>query len=105
MLVSAFFVYSLEHTIKQGEREIRLAQKQNREARETIRLLQAEWSMLTQPDRLQRLAGEYLKLRPTKAGQMVPRNMLAAKLPDRPAPDPTKIKDDPIAQMLKGLKR
>jgi len=103
LLVSAFVVYSLEYSIKQGERDIALAKKKTRQAQETIRLLDAEWSMLTQPERLQRLAMEHLKLQPVKAGQILPRNMLASKLPDRPVHDPSNTKNDPLARMLEDL--
>ena len=103
MLVSAFVVYSLEYSIKQGERDISLAKKQTRKALETIKLLDAEWSMLTQPERLQRLANEHLKLRPVKAAQIVARNRLAAKLPERPVHDPSQTKNDPLAKMLGEL--
>jgi len=103
LLISAFVVYSLEYSIKQGERDIALAKKQTRQTRETIRLLDAEWSMLTQPERLQRLAIEHLQLRPVKADQMIPRDRLAVKLPERPALDPRQTKNDPIAKMLEGL--
>lgn len=103
MLVAAFVVYSLEYSIKQGERDIALAKKQTREANETIRLLNAEWSMLTQPERLQRLAVKHLELQPVKAGQVVPVNRLASKLPERPAIDPSQTKNDPIAKMLEGM--
>ena len=103
LLVSAFVVYSLEYSIKKGERDIVVAKKKTRQAQETIKLLDAEWSMLTQPERLQRLAMEYLKLQPVKAGQFIPRNMLASKLPDRPVHDPSHTKNDPIARMLEDL--
>jgi len=103
LLISAFVVYSLEYSIKRGERDIVLAKKKTRQARETIRLLDAEWSMLTQPERLQRLASKHLKLRPVKAAQIVPVNRLAAKLPERPVHDPSQTKNDPLAKMLEDI--
>ena len=103
LLIAAFVVYSLEYSIRQGEREIALVKKQTQQARQTIRLLDAEWSMLTRPDRLQRLAIEHLKLKPLDARQVVAKNRLAAKLPERPALDPSQTTNDPIAKMLEGL--
>ncbi len=38
---------------------------------ESIRVLQAEWSYLNQPQRLQKLADEYLKLAPQKGADFV----------------------------------
>ena len=103
LLGAAFVVYSLEYSIRQGERDIALAKKETRQARETIRLLDAEWSLLSRPERLQRLAIKHLKLRPMGARQMVRVNSLVSRLPERPAPDPTQTKNDPIARMLKEL--
>jgi len=107
LLVAAFVVYSLEYSIKQDERLIAKAKSEARDARETIKLLDAEWSMLTRPDRLQRLAQKYSKLELVRADQIVKPEALAVVLPARPAPDPSRtpdaVRNDPIANMLKGL--
>ena len=103
LLVGAFVVYSLEYSIKQGERDIALAKKQTRQAKETIGLLEAEWSLLSRPSRVQRLAADYLKLRPMSAKQVSTVEKLAAELPPRPVQDPSLTNNDPIADMLKGL--
>lgn len=103
LLAAAFVVYSLEYTIRRGEREIVVTKKKTRQAQETMRLLDAEWSMLTKPERLQRLSVQHLDLQPIDAGQMMSKERLVAKLPERPAIDPTLTKNDPIAKMLKGL--
>ncbi len=105
LLGAAFVVYSLEYSIRQGERDIARVEKQTLEARETIALLQAEWSLLSRPERLQRLAIQYLNLEPMAARQMVTARSLAVRLPERPAPDPSKTSRDPIARMLEGLNR
>ena len=103
LLVAAFVVYSLEYSIRQGERDIAVAKKQTRDARETIGLLEAEWSLLSRPERLQRLAIKHLELAPMAARQVISARKLASTLPERPAPDPSRSKDDPIAKMLEGL--
>jgi len=105
LLGAAFVVYSLEYSIRQGERDIALSKKQTKQAQETIGLLQAEWSLLSRPARLQRLAIEYLQLEPMAARQMVTAGSLATGLPERPAPDPSKSSSDPIAKMLEDLNR
>lgn len=38
---------------------------------ESIRVLQAEWSYLNQPQRLEKLAGQYLNLAPMKGAQFI----------------------------------
>jgi cell division protein FtsL len=63
LLVSAYFIYRLEHATRSGEREIvRLEAKIGDEA-ESFKLLTAEWSLLTRPDRIQHLAQKHLNLR------------------------------------------
>lgn len=103
LLIAAFVVYSLEYSIKEGERDIALAKKQTKKAQQTIRLLKAEWSLLSRSERLQRLAIEHLKLQPVGARQIVGIKTLASRVPERPALDPSKTKNDPIAKMLKEL--
>lgn len=49
---------------------------------ETIRVLQAEWSYLNQPDRLEKLAKQYLTLAPLKGRQFAK----LADIADQPAP-------------------
>lgn len=103
LLGAAFVVYSLEYSIREGERDIALAKKKTKKAEETIRLLNAEWSLLSRPERLQRLAIEHLKLQPAAARQIVSVKTLASRIPERPAIDPSKTKNDPIAKMLREL--
>lgn len=105
LLVAGFVVYSLEYSIKQSERQIFVAKNKIGKALDTKRLLDAEWAMLTRPERLQRLASEHLSLKPMRADQVVNETSLILSLPDRPAIDPTQTNKDPIATMLKGLGR
>jgi cell division protein FtsL len=105
LLVAGFVVYSLEYSIKQGERQIARAKNETRKVQETTRLLDAEWSMLTRPERLQRLAEKHLDLEPLRAGQVVSENVLLSRLPERPAANPAEAGNDPIADMLKELGR
>ena len=58
--------------------------------REAIRILEAEWSLLNQPDRLQKLAKRHLKLGPLRPEQIVD----IASLPERP-------KDDAMARLVR----
>ncbi len=103
VLVSAFLIYSLEHRMRAGEREVARIQHEIAEERETIRLLHAEWSNLAQPARIERLAREHTKMRPTTPLQFVSEAELTHRLPERPAPNPAESPDDPLADMLKAL--
>jgi cell division protein FtsL len=100
LLVSAFFLYSLEHSTRGLERQIAKMKTGISYERESIKLLNAEWSSLTRPERLQKLAAEQLKLKPISAPQIVSLNELSSKVPDQPV---VKLDDqgtDPIGDIL-----
>jgi cell division protein FtsL len=83
-LVSAFVLYSLEHRMRATEREIARTKVEIGEEREAIKLLDAEWSNLTQPARLQALAESQLGLKPLKVDQIVSEQELIARIPSGP---------------------
>ena len=56
VLVSGFVLYSLEHATRGVEREMARLTADIAKEQEAIKLLRAEWSSLTRPERLQRLA-------------------------------------------------
>jgi hypothetical protein len=69
-----------------------------------MKLLQAEWSSLTRPERLQKLASEHLKLQPIKASQFVTEGDLGARLPERVSALPTEERpSDPINDILQKM--
>ena len=83
-LVSAFVLYSLEHRMRATERQIAHTKSEIGEEREAIKLLDAEWSNLTQPARLQALAESQLGLKPLKVDQIVNEQELIARIPSGP---------------------
>jgi cell division protein FtsL len=100
LLVSAFFLYSLEHSTRGLERQIAKMKNGVSNERESIKLLNAEWSSLTRPERLQKLAEEQLKLKPLSASQIVTVADLSSKIPNQPM---VKLDDqgtDPIGDIL-----
>ncbi|MBG1231962.1 cell division protein FtsL [Aestuariivirga litoralis] len=103
VLVSAFFLYSLEHATRALERNITKAERQITQEREKIKLLNAEWANLTQPERVQKIAQEQLHLQNMKAQQYVPLAELKDHLPEEP---PVKLEaqgSDAIGAMLEKL--
>ncbi len=60
LLGAAFVMYTLEHDTRRGERRIAKLEAEIQNERELIRLLEAEWSNLSRPQRLERLAAEHL---------------------------------------------
>jgi len=103
VLVSGFALYSLEHRTRGAERDVAKIKREISESREAIKLLNAEWSSLTRPERIQKLAEENLKLQPTSAQQFVSVEDLLVKVP---AEVPVKLEEegkDPIGDILEKM--
>lgn len=103
VLVSAFFLYSLEHSTRGLERQNAKLKNNILETRESIKLLGAEWSSLARPDRLEKLAHEHLKLKTVTASQMIGEGELAAKVPSEPILVIDEKAKDPIGDILKEM--
>jgi hypothetical protein len=94
----------LFHTSQQvndGRQRLAVISDDIRKEDETIRVLQAEWSYLNQPDRLEKLSKQYLNLAPLNGRQF-------AKLetfPDRPPEAPAaKVEPTPVAEATPEVK-
>jgi cell division protein FtsL len=104
-LVAAFFMYSLEYSTRQTERQIADLENEILDEREATKVLNAEWSSLTRPDRLQKIAKEELKLQAITASQVVTLDELAARIPDAPIVKIEEQSKDPIADILKEMEQ
>ncbi|EKF43401.1 cell division protein FtsL [Nitratireductor indicus] len=83
MLAAAAFTYKTKHDAEAKYDELRKIQTQARLEEDTISILKADWSLLTQPSRLQKLEERYndeLGLKPVNAPQLAE----FADLPQRP---------------------
>ena len=83
IVASAAFTYKVKHEAENRLSEIRRIEAQIRYEEDTIDVLKAEWSLLTQPARLQRLVEAYkdeLGLQTVEATQFA----RLADLPERP---------------------
>jgi len=103
VLLLAFVLYSLEHRMRAGERAVAVLAGEITEESELIRLLEAEWSFLARPARLERLAREHAGMGPLAPAQVLDEADLASRIPDRPAPNPAESPDDPLAELLEVL--
>ncbi|WP_439272071.1 cell division protein FtsL [Pseudochrobactrum sp. HB0163] len=73
MLVAATVTYKIKHDAEKQVVEIKKIQRQIASEKDTINLLKADWSLMTQPNRLQRLVDIYqaqLKLAPVDVRQI-----------------------------------
>lgn len=103
VLVSGFALYTLEHQTRNAEREIARKTLAIKEEKESIKLLDAEWSNLTRPERLQKLAEEHLGLKPVAQLQIIGENELAARIPAEPIVKLEEDGKDPIGDILKKM--
>ena len=103
VLVSASMLYGLEHATRNLERQIAKSKSSISDDEEAIKLLNAEWSSLTRPQRIQELAEQNLKLTPLKAEQIVAVEDLARRVPAMAASlKPVEV-SDPIGDILKKM--
>jgi hypothetical protein len=73
MVAAAAFTYKTKHEAEDRLAQVRKIEAEIKYEQDTTDLLKADWSMLTQPSRLQKLAEIYqaeLKLAPVEASQI-----------------------------------
>ena len=105
VLVSGFILYSLEHTTRGLEREIARYERGIEEETENMRLLNAEWSSLTRPDRLRALAAQHLGLSTLKARQIVKLEEIGARVPAEPVIKLEAEGSDPIGAIIDQMQQ
>jgi hypothetical protein len=82
MVAAAAFTYQTKHQVEGRMAEMRKVEAKIRLEQETIDILRADWSLLTQPSRLQKLTEIYqgeLNLAPLEAHQIVGLDELPAR--------------------------
>ncbi|MEP9396270.1 hypothetical protein [Mesorhizobium sp. KR2-14] len=98
MVSAAAFTYKVKHEAEEQLAAVRKIEQQIRFEEDSIDLLKADWSLLTQPSRLQKLAETYqseLQLEPVEARQVVELN----EIPMRPVED---FSTDPVGAMAQS---
>ncbi len=83
LVIFAFVLYGREHATRLAERRIRRIEAEIAREEESMRLLRIEWAMLTNPERLERMAGKHLKLRVTAPERIMPAPAALAATPRR----------------------
>ena len=64
-----FGLFQLKYQVQKHEEQLARLNRQILESQEAIHVLQAEWSYLNQPDRIEALARKYLALQPLAGKQ------------------------------------
>lgn len=111
-LGAAYGLYHLEHEVKTMERALSRVDEGARRDGEAIQVLQAEWSYLNRPERLQELSSRHLTLTPSLLKQIATPTALA-ELPravmrpaeDAHAPLPVELANVPIPVPKPSLPR
>jgi hypothetical protein len=85
MVAAAAFTFKTKHDAESRLEEVHRIETQIKLEEDTITLLKADWSLLTQPSRLQRLSEIYqseLALQPVEAHQIVGLDQVPARPPE-----------------------
>ncbi|WP_137137182.1 hypothetical protein [Rhizobium sp. FKY42] len=111
MTATAVVTYSIKHRADLKLEEVRRLETEIRLEHDTIDLLKADWALLTQPNRLHRLIGQYqteLELEPTQPTQLAMPKELPMPKSQLPQPETTIEEliaqvDPEVAAALKGV--
>ena len=68
-LAAAFWLYQLKFETRRMQSRVQQLDQLIEKAENDIAVLRAEWSFLTRPERVERLAGKHLDLQPAKTRQ------------------------------------
>jgi cell division protein FtsL len=74
-------LFRVSYRVQHLEHHLASVNKQIGDQEEAIRVLQAEWSYLNDPSRLEALARKHLPMEPTKPSQIVTLDQVPGKLP------------------------
>ena len=64
-------LFQVKYRVASLESQLQVVEKKIADNQEIIKVCQAEWSYLTQPDRLQKLSDQFLGLKPLLHNQVV----------------------------------
>jgi hypothetical protein len=92
---SGLYVYQSKHRVQLIDRDIEKTVRATDALREQTRVAHAEWTLLNDPQRLQVLADQFLRLKNVAPGQFTSMAELDSRLPAVSVPDPAP--QDPLA--------
>ena len=92
----AFFLYSMKFETRMLEKKTAALAKTVKDERRSIAVLKAEWSHLTRPERIERLARKHLGLKPLKASQILTAKQYATLRGPTPAEVAARLLGQPV---------
>jgi hypothetical protein len=93
---SGLYLYQAKHRVQMIDREIEKTVRTTEELRGQIRVLHAEWTLQSDPQRLQALADQFLSLKTVTPGQFTSMADLDNRLPAVRAPEPPPAEQQPV---------
>lgn len=105
MTAAAAVTYTIKHQAENKLEQVRRLDAAIKLEEDTIDLLKADWALLTQPNRLERLVTAFtsdLQLVPTPPTQLARPEELPMLRADLPQPEENKAADDGIAAVIKA---
>src|SRR5271166_6608841 len=93
---SGLYLYQAKHRVQMIDREIEKTVHTTAELREQTRVLHAEWTLQSDPQRLQALADQFLSLKTVTPGQFTSMAELESRLPAVRAPEPPPPEPQPV---------
>src|SRR5271166_5261165 len=99
---SGLYLYQAKHRVQMIDREIEKTVHTTAELREQTRVLHAEWTLQSDPQRLQALADQFLSLKTVTPGQFTSMAELDNRLPAVRAPEPPPSEAQPVPVPVAG---
>ena len=94
VVAAGLLLYKVKHDVRDLEEELAALNRAIVERRDRIHVLEAEWSLLNEPERLRDLASRHLALAPLRADQLARASEALPRLALAPAP-PVPAADQP----------
>ena len=105
MTAAATVTYTIKHRAENKREEVRRLDAAIKLEEDTIDLLKADWALLTQPNRLERLVAVFaadLQLAPTPPTQLARPEELPMLKADLPPPEEDKKAKDGVAAVIEA---
>ncbi len=74
-------IYQVKNLVNERERKLAQIEKTISGVKQNIHMLEAEWSVLNDPERLKKMADKHLELQPAKASRIVSFAAVPDKIP------------------------
>jgi cell division protein FtsL len=103
VLITGGTLYFMEHKTRGLEREIKTTSADISVLEEDIKLLSAEWSSLTRPERIQVLAARHLQMAPAEAQQFTSLDELAQRITEVQGKMQETAPADAIGDLMKKM--